>query len=261
MFFLFCSRPSGPPASERPPTAPTPAAPKEAPAAAEEEEPVEEVEAAASSEVVVLTEEQTVSKVKGLLVEVFNTKDLKEASLCVKELQDGQANMASVFELMLTVSLESKETSWETLRDLLKSAHEEKLIGKEDFEQGARELLNKLDDLTVDVPKAPLQVAEVLTMLITIEAADLTVLAKHIKEADAEPVPEGEDSMMVDSGVALKVLGVLLKGLKDAHGAESTAAGWKSVDIDYTLYMPAADRESEEFAEKFKSQYDLADVL
>lgn len=258
LLFIFY-RPTALPASERPPQAAAAVAKEAEPAATSEETTPEPEEVAADVEA--LTEEQAEGKVKGLLAEVYNSRDLKEAALCVKELQDGKANMANVIEQMLTVSLESKATSWETLRDLLKAAHEEKMIEQADFEQGARQLLNKLDDLTVDVPKAPVQVAEVLTSLIANGAADLSVIAQHIVEADAEPVPEGEDSMMVDSGVALKVVGVLLKGLKEAQGAEAAAAGWKSAGIDYKSYIASADRESEDFAEKFKADYDLADIL
>ncbi len=201
------------------------------------------------------------SKVKGLLAELFNSRDVKEAVICVNELVEGKADMANVFGNLLMTSLESKETSWETLEELLKACGDEKIIAQADFEQGARQLLDRLDDLTVDVPKAPAQVAEVLASLLANELVDLKVIAQHILEADAEPVPEGEDSMMVDGGIALKVLGATLRGLKTAKGTEETAAAWKATELDYKPFIAAADRDDAAFAEKFVNDYELAEVL
>jgi hypothetical protein len=44
-----------------------------------------------------------------------------------------------------------------------------------------------LDDLSVDVPKAPLQVGSVLGDLVAAGGADLKALAQHIRTADANP--------------------------------------------------------------------------
>ena len=204
--------------------------------------------------------EDTEKKVKGLLSEVFNSKDIKEAVLCVKELTEAQANMAAVVDLLVSVSLESKETSWDTLRDLLKACGEEKLIVESHFEEGSRKLLDKLDDVTVDVPKAPVQVGDVLASVVAAGFADMKVIAQHIKEADADP-QEGEEPMAIDSGVALKALGSFLKGLKEAQGAEKVAEGWKATGFDFKAYMPAADREDGDAAEKFVAAHELSDVL
>jgi hypothetical protein len=245
---LYC-RPA-PPAGERPP------APPAKPESSEEETAVE-----AATESSELSAETITSKVKGLLAELYNSKDVKEAVICVNELVEGKADMANVFDNLLTVSLESKDTSWETLNELLKACGEDKVVAQADFEKGARQLLDKLDDLTVDVPKAPAQVGDVLASLLANDLVDLKVIAQHILEADAEPVPEGEESMMVDSGVALKALGATLRGLKTAKGAEETAAAWKATELDYKSYIPAADREDAAVAEKFVSEYELAEVL
>ena len=245
IYYSYLSCRPGPPASERPPTPPA------------KPESGEESKTEESS----LSAEQIASKVKGLLAELYNSLDIKEAVLCVKELTDGKAEMANVFETLLTTSLEGKDTSWETLQELLKTCGEEKLFAQADFEQGARQLLDKLDDLTVDVPKAPVQVGDVLSALVANEMADLKVIAQHILEADVDPVPEGEDSMMVGSGVALKVLGVTLRGLKTATGTEETAEAWKATGLDYKSYIAEADREKADVVEKFVTGYELADIL
>jgi hypothetical protein len=72
------------------------------------------------SEVKALSTDATDDKVKGLLLEFFNSRDVKEAILCVKELSGLNANLQYVVESTLTISLESKGTSWEHLSELLR---------------------------------------------------------------------------------------------------------------------------------------------
>lgn len=244
-----CCRPAPPPGSERPP------APPAKPQSSEESTKLE------SSEGNELSAETIAGKVKGLLAEVYNSRDIKEAVLCVNELVEGKADMGNVFESLLLNSLEGKDTSWETLQELLKACGDEKIIAQADFEQGARQLLDRLDDLTVDVPKAPAQVGDVLGSLLANGMVDIKVIAQHILEADAEPVPEGEDSMMVDSGVALKALGATLRGLKTAKGTEETAAAWKATGLDIKSYIATANREDAAVVEEFMNDYELAEIL
>lgn len=69
-------------------------------------------------EVKPLSTSATDDKVKGLLAEFYSSRDMKEAILCVKELCGLNANLQYVVESALTVSLESKGTSWEHLSAL-----------------------------------------------------------------------------------------------------------------------------------------------
>jgi len=247
---FFCCRPAPPPTSERPAPAP--------PAKPESSEESTKLEATEGTE---LSAETIAGKVKGLLAELYNSRDVKEAVLCVKELVEGKADLANVFESLLLNSLESKDTSWETLHELLKTCGNEKIVAQADFEKGARQLLDKLEDLTVDVPKAPAQVGDVLGSLLSNEMVDIKVIAQHILEADAEPVPEGEESMMVESGVALKALGATLRGLKTAKGTEAFLEAWTATGLDIKSYMATADREDAAVAEKFANEYDLAEII
>ena len=255
----FYHRPA-PPAGERPPAPPSkePSASKEEEVEEEEDEESETLASATSGKE--LSYEEIESKIKGLLVEVFNTRDLDEAVLCMKELQDGKAGMALVVDLLVSVSLERKETVWDVVKDLLKAAKEENIIEQSEFEQGVRSLLDKLDDVTVDVPLAPSQVADVLAFLIANEAADFKVVVQHIKEADADP-QEGEEPMAIGSGVALKTLGSLLRNLKEAQNAEALAENWKASGLDFKSFMPKIDREDDGEAEKFVSSFGLAEIV
>ena len=169
--------------------------------------------------------------------------------------------MAMVVELALTISLEGKGTAWSNLQDLLKAAFEEKVVTQGQLEQGTRQLLDKLEDMTMDVPLAPIQVGEVLASLVAAQAVDLKVVGQHILEADSEAPPEGEDTMLVSGGNASKLLGVLLKTLKGAMPAEEVAAVWKGAGLKHTDFMPAADRSDEAAAAKFIADFELVDIL
>lgn len=70
----------------------------------------------------VISVEDTKKKVKGLLAELYNSGDVGEAVLCLKELLDAGADMESVVDTSLTISLEGKGTSWQNLEELLKTA-------------------------------------------------------------------------------------------------------------------------------------------
>lgn len=210
-----------------------------------------------------MSKDDTKPKVKGLLAELYSNGDVKEGLLSVKELVDANADMAVVVEQALTVSLETKGTNWDNLRDLLTQAGEENIIGQEQFHAGARQLLNALDDITVDVPKAPAQVGEVLAALVASKAVDLKVIGQHILEADPEDdeSPEGEDTLLVSGGRAAELLGALLSKLRDATSAEDAAAAWAATGLKYEDYFPQEDRSDEVVLTQFVQDYDLSQVI
>lgn len=112
-----------------------------------------------------------------------------------------------------------------------------------------------------DVPKAPVQVGDVLASLIAADVVELKTIGQHIMEADSETPPEGEDTMFVSSGNAAKLLGELLQSLKNALGAEEAAAAWKATNLQQKDFMAAEDREDEAAVAKFVEKYELADIV
>lgn len=75
----------------------------------------------------------------------------------------------------------------------------------EAMEEGVTRLLSNLSDIIVDVPKAAHQVGAALGALAAEGAVPLRALAEHVRTADADPPPEGEDTMLVGDGQAKKV--------------------------------------------------------
>lgn len=196
-------------------------------------------------------------KVKGMLEEVFNGgDDFKEGFLSIQELLDAGTDDRVIVEQCFNISLEMKGTDWDKFSAFLVQASESLSVSA--MEGGSRQLLNKLDDLSVDVPKAPLQIGKVIANLIAADRLPtVAIMAKHIKEADAEP-EEGEEPLAIGSGVAAKVLGTLLQSLK-GHELD-VAAAWKESGFAVLEFLPEEDR-NDEGVEKFASTYDIADVL
>lgn len=71
---------------------------------------------------------------------------------------DRRGDMGYALQSILRTSLEAKGTRWDLCGELLGSCAAQGLLGGAHIEAGARLLLNELDDITVDVPKAPGQV-------------------------------------------------------------------------------------------------------
>lgn len=121
--------------------------------------------------------------------------------------------------------------------------------------------MNKLDDLSVDVPKAHLHIGKVLADLIGDGAVDFKVIGRHILEADIESPPEGEDTMMVSGGLASKLLGVILESLKMAKGERELAAAWGLTGLDFKDFLPSQHRSNPQEQEAFLADYKLVDIL
>ena len=183
-----------------------------------------------------MSKEDVERKTKGLLSEFYSASDLEEAKTCVGELTEGGADMAELVEAMFTVSLDLKTTSWPLLSDLLASLAKAELVSSGDVQKGVRELLNVLDDVAVDAPKAPAQLGGLLGALVAEGAAELKPLGQHILEA------EGEDETIVASGTAGKVVTALLREWGSRADAEAVNAGWTAAALELPAFFPEDER-------------------
>jgi hypothetical protein len=213
-------------------------------------------------------------KVKGLLAEVFNDPTVMDDSLLtLKELKAAHVSMSEAVELMFNHTLEGKGTNWEVFSKLLVAASAEgeeegaspAILDKEVVESGVRALLNNLDDLQVDVPKAPVQVGDVLGALVASKTLDLAALGKHIQEAESEEFADerepDEPTMLIDGGAAAKLVGAMLKRLSADAGVEAAAEMWKESGLSFESFIPPLDREDSARKSKLVGEFDLTAVL
>jgi hypothetical protein len=183
-----------------------------------------------------MSKEDVERKTKGLLSEFYSASDLEEAKTCVGELTEAGADLSELVEAMFTVSLDLKTTSWPLLSDLLASLAKAELVSSGDVQKGVRELLNVLDDVAVDAPKAPAQLGGLLGALVAEGAAELKPLCQHILEA------EGEDETIVASGTAGKVVTALLREWDSRVDAEAVHAGWTAAALELPAFFPEDER-------------------
>lgn len=134
------------------------------------------------------------------------------------------------------------------------------MLQRDQIHEGARLVLAELDDTAVDVPKAPGQVGAVLGSLVAAGAADLKVLSEHIRTADMEEVPEGEDSLLVGSGNAAKVMAAVLRQLREEAGEDAAAEAYRAAGLDLRAFLPGPDREDEAALQQLVQQYGLEKV-
>lgn len=118
--------------------------------------------------------------------------------------------------------------------------------------------MNKLEDIRVDVPKAPEQIGDVLGYLVNGDLLEFSEVMAHIKEADMEPTPEGEDTMMVDSGTARDLVGAFLRVLKELKEDGELSSSLECLDV--APYLPSYERDSGAIA-KFREKYGIEDLF
>mmetsp|Transcript_38895 Transcript_38895/g.86508 ORF Transcript_38895/g.86508 Transcript_38895/m.86508 type:complete len:781 (+) Transcript_38895:79-2421(+) len=126
-----------------------PAAPAAAPAAASASRP------AAAPAANALPEEELKRKTENLFAEYVSTLDKSEAETCVRELES-PAFMPKVVETCLEAMMNSmKDKDTDALEDLLIHLLSKGLISTEDLITGLATYTVQLEDLSLDVPKAP----------------------------------------------------------------------------------------------------------
>lgn len=123
-----------------------------------------------------------------------------------------------------------------------------------------RKLLNHLSDTTVDVPKAPAQIGEVLGSLVSAKVADLKSIAHHIIEADVDDPLEGDPPELVAGGAGAQVIAALLLSLAQAAGVEGAKSAWGAAGVGLYQFMPEIERSEEELS-AFVDKYGIAELV
>jgi len=140
-------------------------------------------------------------------------------------------------------------------------SRDEDIISTDDMQQGIRLVLDKLEDIRVDVPKSPDQLGEIFAFLVQENCCAFGKLMGDIKEADMEPVPEGEDTLMIDSGTAKQLVGSILQALKDSGGIDNLKSLLVDVKISLIDYLPSAEREDPNQLALFVEKFELAGLV
>ncbi|KAG2453432.1 hypothetical protein HYH02_001655 [Chlamydomonas schloesseri] len=184
-----------------------------------------------------LNEEDVIRKSQSLYQEFTSTLDKAEATTCVREL--GSSHLAKVVEIGLEQIFNSlKDKEQDALLDLLLHLHEAGAITSENVVDALTTFTTQLEDLSMDVPKAPQLLGRFYGSCVSRNIASLDLLPQ-LMEGDASVEPKRRFS-----GAAFKVL----RGAKGDAGLAKlcsevslTASTFLNADPEFDKDEPALE--------------------
>ena len=204
-------------------------------------------ESGSSEAVKPLSEEELTRKVKTILEELYTNKDESEA---VKELKDLSAPGDATIKQAVITSMDMKAFDADLLSKVLIAFDKADAAA---YDSAANKILAELADLVVDVPMATKNCGRIFADLVVAGKLNLSSVLKHAATADLEPPPEGEDTMLVDGGDALKLTREILVQVTAAkEDGESVSVTKDTI----SALIPKMDR-SDEAAEALLKEFGL----
>jgi hypothetical protein len=180
-----------------------------------------------------LSQDELARKVKTILEELYTNKDEAEA---VKEMNDLAAAGDAVIKQAVVTSMDMKSFDGELLGQALAAFDKADAAA---FDSATNKILAELADLVVDVPMATKYCGRIFADLIVAGKLDLSSVLSHAATADLEPPPDGEDTMLVDGGDALKLAREILGRVTASKEDGETVSVSKEA---IAALMPKTDR-------------------
>mmetsp|Transcript_19607 Transcript_19607/g.62386 ORF Transcript_19607/g.62386 Transcript_19607/m.62386 type:complete len:444 (+) Transcript_19607:3-1334(+) len=250
----------GGPQRPGPPPGPPPDADKKdgagaAADAGKEEDKKEEAASPVAASKPALSEEEMRKKSKSMVEEWYAVKDKKEVAECINELA-APAFLPQMVEVWVVDALESKGRDWVALRELCAHCHSEGLLPTAALVGGARRVFDAMEDLMIDVPKAPKLVGEFYAHLVKGGWVALGAVLQELLAARHPEAEEGEPSF-VDGPDGIVVAAALLKAVGEVAGAGALAEQWAAAGLQLTAFLPEDEREAEGALDEAIKQHKL----
>jgi hypothetical protein len=191
-------------------------------------------------------EEIISAKINGLLDELFMTQDIKEALTCMKEISDNGGEMEVAVKQVFCTALDKKGTNWALVAELLASSASNGILQQDVLTAGVKQHLDQLEEQVMDAPLAPQQTGKVLGHLIAAESINLQEIAHFIRTADLEAPASGQDTALVGSGNAAKVIAALMLEVSARKDEGAARTVWQASGAEWKAFLPQDDRDSEE---------------
>lgn len=192
-----------------------------------------------------LSEEQLRKKSEAALIEYFSAHDLKEAAQCVEDLRAPKFYPTMVCT-WIGLSFEKKDLERELLAKLLINLQKSEpfLLKQDQICQGFEMIMESLEDLALDTPKAPEYLAEMLVMLISAGTLALDQIGALLKKDD-----------LLQSGFGLDMIGKVLAGLCLDRGERSLVEMFRSSGIRLEDFISGSS--GSKSLPKFLQKYNL----
>jgi len=200
---------------------------------------------AAPAATAAMPEDKVRTKAKALAEEYYTARDMKEALQCMADLKEGSADFALVVEVWVDDALQTKGRDWGDLVKLVleMAGNDKSHLTQPSIEAGLRRVLNVLTDLSIDVPKAPKQVADLAAQLIIGGHLTMPAFVGHLLKAGDGEEGEGEDPALLDGGLPLPIVSDVLNAIKAAKGASAAAEAWTAAGVEVEKLLPSFERE------------------
>lgn len=128
-----------------------------------------------------LTSDELKRKTASLLEEYFNVRLLEEALQCVEELKS-PAYHPEVVKETISIGLDKSPPRVEPVAQLLEHLFVKKVFTARDLATGFLNFSSLLDDLTMDLPKAPVNFGHIIASLVLAGAFDFKVVNEILKK-------------------------------------------------------------------------------
>ncbi|KAH7427227.1 hypothetical protein KP509_10G035100 [Ceratopteris richardii] len=186
-----------------------------------------------------LDEEQLRKKSESALNEYFSARDLKEATLCVEELR-APTFYPTMVSTWISLSFEKGDVDRELLAKLLISLQklEPIVLKQEQVIQGFQLIMESLEDVILDTPKAPEYLAQMLVRLISAGTLPFHQVGDMLKNADIHP-----------NNIVLDIFGKMLSGLRQDKGERYLIDMWQSSRTQLQGFLDANNLESSSFSD------------
>ncbi|CAM8920827.1 unnamed protein product [Rhodiola kirilowii] len=122
-------------------------------------------------------------KTKSLLEEYFNVRLLDEALVCIEELQS-PAYHPEVVKTAISYALDKGPSCIEPVSNLLHYLYTKKVFTSNDIGTGCILYSSMLDDIAIDLPKAPTSFGEVLGKAVLATEVDFKVVNEVLKKVE-----------------------------------------------------------------------------
>lgn len=193
-----------------------------------------------------LTGEVLDRKVKSLVEEFYEIKDLEEAQKCFDDLKQAGAMVPEILASSVSHALNIRGIDAATrlvpLGDLFISLAENHAVDCEELEKGLELMLSKIPEIAEDFPKAPELVGKMLGDLVVQEIIDLAKVGEIVLQAGKDDVPSDQDTMLIDSGASWTIILEVMKFLKEQNAVKTVKDWLDSKQVDIAEFRASYER-------------------
>ncbi|KAF6027581.1 EIF4G3 [Bugula neritina] len=192
-----------------------------------------------------LSREEWETKMKGIVEEFLNNRDVKEMMECIKEL-DAQSNKNLITECSINHVLEKSDSARKAVGNMLAELIKHELLPLDLHLKGVAAVLEFAEDLAIDIPNVWNYLGQLIAPMFTVASIPLSKL---------EPVC----TPLLDIGKSATLAAEILK--EASHNSNSSDVGkrWSDSGLTWSTFLPSGEG-LDEFIKSNKLEYTLGDT-